>query len=399
MKARISKKSALAKKMLSLVIIVFLVMSMSGCWDSRELDSVSIILGVGIDTVPFEDDLNYIFQLNKSLPSSGQNSSSSESDKQFYNVEAKSIGLKEAQQKIDLNLSRTLFMQHNQFVMVGKDKAKRTVEDCLDVFLREGSLRMEILMLVAEHTAKEVMTVDLQQESVVAVGIYRLVERLGKKNKAFESKIYKFVTDTNDVSATAIAPIIGLNQTGENDLLEIKGFAIFKDYIMVGELSLDYVKAYSWIRGYYKSTVYDVNSEKMYASINIPVIKYEIKTAFNKKNEPVINLKYYITGKIGELIASEKMETIELEDYLEAELSRQFVKQLYDCINYCKAMGVDIFGFGSVLHKNNLKQWKKIENNWDEYYKNLEVNIEAEFRIFSDGKIDDYIDYHKEENQ
>lgn len=398
MRMKINNKFALAQKLLALIISIFLIFSLSGCWDNKELDSVAIILGVGIDVIPSEEKLNYTFQLNKSFPSNGQSSSAGSSDKQFYNVETKSTGLIEAKQNIDLNLARHLFMEHNQLVLIGRDKAMKTVEDCLDAFMREGFLRIEVRVLVADNSAKEVMNAKFPQETVVAIAINKLIEGLSNTNKAYESKIYKFVSESNDVSKTTLTPIIGTKKSGDSEVLDVKGLAIFKKFVMVGELNVEYMKAYSWVMGYVKNTSYDLISDKLYANVNIPVVNYEIKTSYNEQNKPVVNLKYKIMANVGELITEEKMEAAELEKYIEAELSKQFSKQLYDCINFSKAINADIFGFGNTFHKNNLKEWKKIEGSWDEIYKDLEVNVEAEFRIFSDGKINDYINNEEETN-
>ncbi len=398
MKINNNKVISSAKKIIALIILVVLLISLSSCWDNRELDAVSIILGVGIDVIPNDDKLNYIFQLNKSFPSNGGNSSSSSNERQFYNMEAKSTGLMEAQEKIDLNLARVLFMEHNQFVLIGKDKAKKTVEDILDAFMRENFLRIEVYILVADEKAKDVMEIELPQEKVTAIGIYKLIESISKNNKTFDTKIYKFVSESNDVSLTTVAPIVGVKDEGDIKFLDIKGLAVFKDYVMVGELNSEYSRAYSWIMGNYKSATYDLHSDKMYANINIPSIKYELKTYFNEKKEPVVDIKYKITGNVGEVISQVEMDAEQLEKYIEEELKKDFTKKLYDCINYSKAINADVFGFGNKFHENNLKDWKKIEKNWEEYYKNLQVNIKTEFRIFSEGKIDDFIYFKEEES-
>ena len=50
-------------------------------------------------------------------------------------------------------------------------------------------------------------------------------------------------------------------------------------------------------------------------------------------------------------------------------------------------MKADIVGFAEEFYRKYPKQWKKIENRWDELFSEVEVNINVEAHIRRQGYI------------
>ena len=43
--------------------------------------------------------------------------------------------------------------------------------------------------------------------------------------------------------------------------------------------------------------------------------------------------------------------------------------------------GVDIFGFGEVVYRQDYKQFKKVEDHWDEAFKDAEIDVSVNTMI------------------
>jgi spore germination protein KC len=50
-----------------------------------------------------------------------------------------------------------------------------------------------------------------------------------------------------------------------------------------------------------------------------------------------------------------------------------------------KDYGVDIFGFGEVLNRQDHQQFKKIKDNWDAAFRETKINITADLVISDAG--------------
>lgn len=52
-----------------------------------------------------------------------------------------------------------------------------------------------------------------------------------------------------------------------------------------------------------------------------------------------------------------------------------------------KELNSDIFGFGEAVHENYPNEWKHIENNWDEIFKKLDVEVMVDSNLQRTGRI------------
>ena len=50
--------------------------------------------------------------------------------------------------------------------------------------------------------------------------------------------------------------------------------------------------------------------------------------------------------------------------------------------------GADIFGIGREIHRRFPKEWKRIKADWDDIYRDLEVQIMVENKIVITGLVD-----------
>ena len=62
-----------------------------------------------------------------------------------------------------------------------------------------------------------------------------------------------------------------------------------------------------------------------------------------------------------------------------AEDIRRAIRKLQEDFN------ADILGFGSTVKAEMPKLWKKIGNQWDDMFKNIDVNVEISMDIYNSG--------------
>ncbi|MNP83085.1 hypothetical protein D3C76_1819230 [compost metagenome] len=58
-----------------------------------------------------------------------------------------------------------------------------------------------------------------------------------------------------------------------------------------------------------------------------------------------------------------------------------------DTIKYVKHnCGVDVFGFGTIIHGKYPKQWHSLyKDNWDELWKTININVNSKVKIKGTG--------------
>ena len=115
-------------------------------------------------------------------------------------------------------------------------------------------------------------------------------------------------------------------------------------------------------------------------------IKNNISIIF-KNNKPIVNIDVKSNGSIVELYCdiditkSNNIKTIENE-------TKENLNQLINiAINTAKyKYQSDIFGFGNLVYKKNPHFFKNIEN-WDNYFKDIELSINIDLKINTKGSL------------
>ena len=65
------------------------------------------------------------------------------------------------------------------------------------------------------------------------------------------------------------------------------------------------------------------------------------------------------------------------------ELTNQYVKEhvLGTIKTVQKDYGVDIFGFGEVVSRQDYKNFKKVKDHWDEAFKDAEIDVAVNIKM------------------
>lgn len=73
----------------------------------------------------------------------------------------------------------------------------------------------------------------------------------------------------------------------------------------------------------------------------------------------------------------------ELEERQKAAIEDEIMAAVFKA----QELNADIFGFGEAVRRKYPKQWKQLEDKWDEIFPTLEVNMVVDAKIRRTGKI------------
>ena len=72
------------------------------------------------------------------------------------------------------------------------------------------------------------------------------------------------------------------------------------------------------------------------------------------------------------------------ETYRKVEkLTNQYVKEhvLETIKKVQKKYGIDIFGFGEVIARQDYKNFKKVQDHWDEAFQDAEIDVTVDYKL------------------
>lgn len=293
--------------LLKAAMCILLIMSLSGCWNSRELDTLAIVMGVGVDK-PKESGR---VQITAQIVRPGEISSSEGKGggtEAFWNIKDTGETVFGTLRDLTSKSSRKLFFPHNQVLIFGRGIAEEGVHEYVDFFARDPETRVNVQVLVSQSTAEEVLDVKSKLEKVPANNIAKLIkENAAATSQTSEIKLKDFETRLMSKTIAPIAPFIEISGDGEEKVATISGTAVFKGDKLVGKLDKKEGRGLSWVLGEVKSGIIEVEGP------DNDIVSLEIIRAKGKMipeiEDDKITMKVNITeeGNIGEQTGPEDL--------------------------------------------------------------------------------------------
>ena len=116
------------------------------------------------------------------------------------------------------------------------------------------------------------------------------------------------------------------------------------------------------------------------------ILKIKHKQTFSlKDDQPVITIDYQIIGEIEEDMSQRAELKIKEIDEIQSLVEEEIKSSMQNTLDKVqKEYQSDIFGFSSLIHRQNPKYFRKIIENYDEFFVN-ELNVS--FKVSVDVEI------------
>ncbi|MFB0920855.1 MAG: Ger(x)C family spore germination protein, partial [Oscillospiraceae bacterium] len=247
-------------RLYKIVICVLVFALLSGCWNSRELNDLGIVVGVGIDKGEAENSVKITAQVVKpgQISSGGKNGGGG-GEEAYANFSETSRTVFAAIRGITNQSSRKLFFPHNQVLIIGKSAAEDGVTKYLDFFMRDPETRLNVYLLVAKESAADVLDTKSKLERVPANSISLMLDtevRSASQEMGVRLKDFKRGLQLKAVSP--VAPMIEITEENGKKAAVLNGMAVFKDDKMVGTLDKSEGRGLMWVLDKVKSGIIEV---------------------------------------------------------------------------------------------------------------------------------------------
>ena len=373
------------------IIILLIIISLTGCYDNKELNNIAILTATEINKV----DDNYIINAEVVNPQAPDKQTTKASPFIIYTGTGKTI--QEAYRQIKLSSSRYLYPEHLQVLIINENLAKEDITEVLDFYLRDPTIRTEFNVLIGRD--EDILSTTTPIEEISSSSINETI----KTNNRFQGVTN--LTTLNELTIMSLNPNVeiilpsiklknkkkesdteeNINNTKIDTMYELSGLAIFKNNKLLGYLDNNQSISYNIIKNQVKSSILTYECEKnKYLSTEIIGSKTKIAIKNNQ-----ININVEANTTINESNCNLKLNEAKNISSLEKDLSIYLKNNLENDINYIRDnYNSDVFGFLDEIYKHNYKEYLKIKDNWyDNIYKNYPINITTKISIVSKGNI------------
>ena len=151
-----------ARRATAVLLCTLLILSLSSCWSRRELNTLAIVLGTGLDVGDQPDTLKLTAQVVKAsaIGSGSTAKAGGAGEKAYVNISYTDKSVLSVLRGITHMQSRRPYFSHNEVFIFSSDLAKRDMAEGLDAFTRDHESRMDIFLLVSRNQASEISMRD-----------------------------------------------------------------------------------------------------------------------------------------------------------------------------------------------------------------------------------------------
>ncbi|MBD0382926.1 Ger(x)C family spore germination protein [Paenibacillus sedimenti] len=387
-----------ATKFSSIFLLLCLSLLLAGCWNSRELSDMGIVVGMGIDKMPETNQYRVSFQIvNPGAISMGSRSGGGRGAMPVTVYSDTGHTVFSALRKTSQKVSRQLFFAHIQLIVISESLAKEGIQDLFDVIERSHEFRLNSPIIISRETdAESVLKMILPLESTTAKGISKRMEittRVWAQTVNAEVKdVIKALSGPGEPAISGVLitedPKIGgsksnLEKTKLPSYLVIRGVALFEQGKLVHWLDGDKARGVLWILNKMKSTVVNIPCEDKKEGTSIELIRSNTQIKVRMENDnPVFHIAIREEGNVTEVHCPVDLSKREEIVKLQNQWADETKKEVMESIKAAQSKKIDIFGFGDAVKRTYPKGWSKMEKDWPTMFaeSKIEVQVQAYVR-------------------
>jgi len=382
------------------LILIFVFVLFTGCWDWEELNNVTIVSGIGLDQAEEPGKILLTAQVIRpaALSGSGGESGGTRSGGEG-SAETQAVRVLtttgetvfQAVRKLSTQASNRLLLSHLQVIVISREAAEQGIYDFIDFFARDPEPRLDIRVLVAEKEAGEIMRHPVGVKSIPALCLYRAVQTAALNALAPDITMQEANIRLASETIELIAPIAKIYQEKEIDgeketRVDIAGTAVFRGDKMVGTLNQQESRGLLWILGEVKTGI--IVTEHAEGKQSLEIVKAQSKiTPEIRDNELVVKIAVDVTSNLGDQQCSKNLTDPVMIASLEEKQTAEIKKEISGAVKKAQELKADIFGFGDEFRRKYPEQWKKLEQHWAKLFPGIKIELEIKSRIKASGAL------------
>ena len=389
------------KAFLTILLIVFAI-SVGGCWDRKELESMGLVQTLGLDLAENNEVMvTCMIAIPSKLGATAEGGGSGEGPGVLL-ISMNAPSIYEAFNLMNTTVNREVTLLQNQALIIGEDIAKSGIKPWIDNLLRFRDMRRTLLIFVCKGKAADIMKIQPKLDPNPAE-YFRDLVMTSKRTGMFPlTNLHDFIRRYQSSAQENYAPLLmeykpsqssepppqssenGESGNGEKPESEeptevrIAGTAVFKSNRLVGHLDL-----------YETQVLQIITNQFQEAFLTLPdPLRKETKITFRLTRSKPTRIKY-IKNEVPSFTVDIWMEaslisiestidytTPQMEEFLRQKIAAALRHRIEKVIEKTQNdFRSDIFGFGQKVRHSMLTttEWERYR--WPEKYTKSKVNI------------------------
>ncbi len=361
-------------------ILIILLFTLTGCYDSNGIENFYYIVAIGIDKAD-----NNLISLSIQIAKTGNSSdaaTSQSSEYKIYTVDCESI---EAGINILNNyLNKKINLSHCSAIVFSEEIAREGVKGYINILGNDTEIRPSCNILISSGTAYDVLDKVSNSGESFSSRLYEyILHSVDYTGYTIDSTFSNFFTSINDNQTQSLAIYTVVN----DDTIQNSGAAVFNDDVMLGTLSPLQTIAHLMITNELDTCMISIKNpfrEDDLVDLNLKKCTTPIIHVDLINHTPYITVDISVKGSInssGEGFDYTIPENIKkVEQNANAYLEKLMKEYLY---TISKDYHSDVVGFGGILGSRFLTTDEFAKVKWNEIFKDSFFKVTVDTTIIS----------------
>ncbi|WP_040952165.1 Ger(x)C family spore germination protein [Gorillibacterium massiliense] len=353
----------------------FLLLTLAGCWDRRELNDVVFPLASAIDLEP-DGKVRVTGEFPIVSRLGGESGQGGGGGKPYFIESEKGETARDAFAKMQLRLSRSLNVSHRRVLIIGEDYARQGIRPIFDSLGRTPDIRLNGFLVIAKGKAYDLIKSNSPMENLTAEPLRELVKELAGSRANLKNIAMGLGGEFGDPIIVYIGSIPNEKGTGK-PTIGLLGYAQLHDDKMVGSFTDDLVEGISLLINTVPAHVITAHMEN---KAPISILLKEGITKINPKPGPGGKLRFDIqTTARGVLVEDRSgldLNSKEAVEKIQNAVSQKLKSEMTQSLKQMQAKQTDSVKLGNKVWQRYPRIWKdRYASDWGSSLQNAEFNI------------------------
>ena len=416
------RKKFKIKTIVGLFLLVLISLTMTGCWNRREMNDITLSTAIGIDRVVVDGRPIFLFSVLAARPAVPSGGATAGGGGGTTGPRVAGVGtvistegetVYDAIRNYSMRTSRQLFLSHSLVIVFGEEMAKEGIGEVLDFCNRQKDIRERTWVVVCEGLARDALQSQPEMESITSVELNKMIplnqsraskvaianlfqvtrDLLTPGKEAAVSNIKLFVppetsspirpTGTAQTPGSPSGKGGGAEIQAQNKTFALSGAAVFRGDRMVGRMDEEETQGMLFIKNQADGGIIPIafSAPEKNASFLYRDVKAKVKPVINEDGSIMFEIR--INGKVE--LQEQKNAAIDIaeEDIKHAEelINQEVERRCIKAVARSKELKSDVFGFGEKIYRSKPKAWEEIQSQWGEIFPIVIVSVTADFKI------------------
>lgn len=302
----------------------------------------------------------------------------------------------DASRRFIQTVGNQLMWPYIKVIVIGSSIADDDVVPILDFFNRNNEIQPNPYVTVSRKSAEDIVRLrtDLPELTTLVVETQIInQELLGFSPRV---KLYQFNEMMYAPAGVGYASLMKIVTHNDNKVAKTEGMAVLKGGKLIGELGIKETRGVLWMKNEINRgiLVVHVDEEDHDQSTKISLeilecVRADVKPAF-QDDQLIMKIEIKARLSIGEILGYLSMDETTM-DVIKEQAQSEIRKEIKAALKIVqKEWRADIVGFGVAVHRKYPQYWKENEDNWEEIFQNMTVEIQIDTSIHKVGLIESY---------